>query len=145
MKRGKSSLGTQDLDPRHLSCKSHHRDFWYRVLLDSSSMARPSTPPILTRLCTASSANAQAAALRELKHEIIGTEQKKVSWIKLGLVPHLLQVLSSESSSKRSNRAAHAYRDDGSVSGDETEDARLQATIIIGSLAHGESIFLMRL
>ncbi|KAI9792981.1 MAG: Armadillo repeat-containing protein 8 [Peltula sp. TS41687] len=104
-------------------------------------MARPSTPPILTRLCTAASTNAQAAALRELKHEIIGTEQKKVAWIKLGLVPHLLQVLSAESTSKRSNPAAHAYRDDGSVSKDDTEDARLQATIIVGSLAHGGPAF----
>jgi hypothetical protein len=96
---------------------------------------------ILARLCAASSAGMQAAALRDVKDDIIGHEQKKEQWIRLGLVSQLVRILSAPLQPKRSN-AAFAVTEPASsaVVGRDTNEelARLQATIIAGSLAHGE-------
>ena len=105
-------------------------------------MTRPSTPPILLELRSSSSAAGQVAALRALKNEIIGHEQKKEMWIRLGVLAPLARILNSyKGSGKRRHReinggAPHAKR--RSSSADE-EEARLQAIVVVGSFAHGQT------
>ena len=105
-------------------------------------MTRPSTPPILTELRSPSSPAKQVQALRSLKNEIIGHEQKKEMWVGLGVVTHIERILSTSrgiSGSKRRHRESggtESYAQDAQASDDQ--DARLQAVITVGSLAHGE-------
>ena len=104
-------------------------------------MTQPSTPPILSELRNASSPATQIKALRDLKNEIIGHEEKKRHWIGLGIVSPLVRILNSHrGTGKKKHRELN-----GSTSPlkprsirSEEEDARLQAIIIIGSLASGQ-------
>ncbi len=104
-------------------------------------MTRPSTPPILSELRSSSSPAGQVAALRSLKNDIIGHEQKKEMWIGLGVLEPLVRILTShKGSGKRRPREGHASANQTKRRGNRTdeEEARLQAIIILGSLAHGE-------
>lgn len=104
-------------------------------------MTRPSTPPILSELRSSSSPASQVAALRALKNEIIGHEQKKEMWIGYGVLSPIANILHSHKGcGKRRHReinggAPHPKR--RSSSADE-EEARLQAIVIVGSFAHGQ-------
>lgn len=105
-------------------------------------MTRPSTLPILSELRSPSSPAGQVAALRALKNEIIGHEQKKEMWIGLGVLELLVRILNShKGSGKRRPRELYAHinqpKRKASNRTDE-EEARLQAIIILGSLAYGE-------
>ena len=104
-------------------------------------MTRPSTPPILSELRSPSSPASQVAALRALKNEIIGHEQKKEMWIGLGVVPPIARVLNThKGSGKRRHREVNGgvrHPDRRAGRTDEEEEARLQAIIIVGSLAYG--------
>ena len=103
-------------------------------------MTRPPTPPILSELRSSSSPAGLVAALRALKNEVIGHEQKKEMWIRLGVLAPITTILNShKGSGKRRHReinggALHPKR--RSSSADE-EEARLQAIVIVGSFAHG--------
>lgn len=104
-------------------------------------MTRPSTPPILSELRNSSSPASQVAALRALKNEIIGHEQKKEMWIGLGVLDPLVRILNShKASGKRRYREGHGSANQPKRRGSRTdeEEAHLQAIIILGSLAHGE-------
>ncbi|KAL9102474.1 MAG: hypothetical protein Q9163_002374 [Psora crenata] len=108
-------------------------------------MTRPSTPPILLELRSASSLASQIKALRQLKNELIGHEQRKEMWVALGVLAPLVRILEShKGDSKRGLGDSDAYRNQDETTHLETEDeqARLQAIIIIGSLAHGGPPFL---
>ena len=60
------------------------------------------------------------SALKRLKHELIGHEQKKELFVRLGIVPPLVRIL------------------EGSGNADEVwSNARLEAGIAVGSLAYG--------
>ncbi|KAI4161705.1 MAG: hypothetical protein LQ342_004713 [Letrouitia transgressa] len=108
-------------------------------------MNRASTPPILSELRSSTSPAIQVAALRSLKNEIIGHGQKKEMWIGLGVLEPLARILNS---SKRSGKKP--FRDANGLSHHPTaqearsdeEEARLQAIIIIGILAHGGPAYL---
>ena len=102
-------------------------------------MTRPSTPPILSELRSPSSPAKQVAALRALKNEIIGHEQKKEMWIGLGVVTYITRILKTHrSTSKRRHRESddNISANRGPLGSDE-EVARLQAVIMVGSLAQG--------
>ena len=102
----------------------------------SCAMGR-TIPPILVELRQPSSTEAQIAALRGLKNEVIGHEQKKEWWISLGVVKCLERTLSTHrSSSKRRQRDVHNNGVSSNSASDE-EEARLLAVIIVGSLADG--------
>ena len=104
-------------------------------------MTRPSTPPILSELRSPSSPATQVAALKALKNEIIGHEQKKEMWIGLGVIAPIARILTSHRcSGKRRYREVNGNTDhfDHGRSRTDDEEARLQAIIIVGSLAHGE-------
>lgn len=109
-------------------------------------MTRPSTPPILSELRSPTSAATQVAALRALKNEIIGHEQKKEMWIGLGVVAPMSRILHAHKGvGKRKYREVTGnveYSSRGSSRADE-EEARLQAIIIVGSLAHGQCTMTM--
>lgn len=101
-------------------------------------MSRSPNPPILAQLRSASSAASQANALRNLRNEIIGHEQKKEAWVKLGLVPQLLRVLSSSSQKTQPSADTRSETSQGMSWQDDRDEATLQATVLIGCLAHGE-------
>lgn len=104
-------------------------------------MTRPSTPPILSELRSASSPASQVAALRALKNEIIGHEQKKEMWVGLGVLAPIARILNThKGNGKRRHRdvvnnSTNQSKQRGGRS--DEEEARLQAIIIVGSLAHG--------
>lgn len=105
-------------------------------------MTRPSTPPILSELRSSSSPAGQVAALRALKNDIIGHEQKKEMWIGLGVLAPIARILNSHHlSGKRRNRELPGgiFQSKRNGSRTDEEEALLQAIIIVGSLAHGKS------
>ena len=107
----------------------------------SNAMTRPATPPILSELRSSTSPASQVAALRALKNEIIGHDQKKEMWVSLGVLAPLARILNNfKGSGKRRQQSANGttLSSKGRVSGNEDEEARLQAIIIVGSLAHGK-------
>ncbi len=104
-------------------------------------MTRPSTPPILAELRSPSSPASQVAALRALKDEIIGHEQKKDMWIGLGVLAPLKRILNThKGSGRRKHRDDNVDSSQTRRKGSRTdeEEARLQAIIIVGSLAYGQ-------
>lgn len=103
-------------------------------------MTRPSTPPILSELRSASSPASQVAALRALKNELIGHEQKKEMWIGLGVLAPIARILNThKGNGKKKYRDFHGDRNQSKQNGgrSDEDEARLQAIIIIGTLAHG--------
>jgi hypothetical protein len=101
-------------------------------------MTRPSTPPILSELRIPTSPASQLAALRALKNEIIGHEQKKEMWVGLGVVAPISRILNTHKGVGKRRYREPQDSVEGSRMSDE-EEARLQAIIIIGSLATGQS------
>ncbi|PUU84005.1 armadillo-type protein [Tuber borchii] len=68
------------------------------------------------------------SALKRLKHELIGHEQKKELFVRLGIVPPLVRIL------------------EGTGSADEVwSNARLEAGIAVGSLAYGGEKYISHL
>ncbi|KAL9027575.1 MAG: hypothetical protein Q9196_003917 [Gyalolechia fulgens] len=103
-------------------------------------MTRPTTPPILSELRSSTSSASQVAALRALKTDIVGHAQKKRMWVGLGVLVPIARILNiSKGAGKRrdpnENGTAHYCR--AAFTRTEEEEARLQAIIIVGSLAHG--------
>ncbi|KAF9893566.1 hypothetical protein FE257_010878 [Aspergillus nanangensis] len=106
-------------------------------------MTRASTPPILLQLQTAESLSTQATALRSLKNETIGHDQRKETWVRNGIIPILSKVLVSRQPTPQSsglNGATKDIEDPGSHG--DADEACLQAIIILGSLAQGGAAFL---
>lgn len=105
-------------------------------------MTLPTTPPILSELRSSTSAASQVAALRALKNEIIGHEQNKRMWIGLGVLVPIVRIINTvNGSGKRrdQNGTRTALHGKTAFSRSDEEEARLQAIIVVGSLAHGSS------
>ena len=105
-------------------------------------MTRPTTPPILSELRSSTSSASQVAALRALKTEIVGHEQKKWMWLSLGVLVPITRILNtSKGVGKRRdlNENGTAQYGRAALARTDEEEARLQAIIIVGSLAHGLS------
>lgn len=94
----------------------------------------------------------QVAALKQLKNFIVGHDHRKELVVRRGLIPQLSRVLQSnvKSAGKRRHRqlnggaGASAVPESIESWGHEDEE-RLQATLIVGSLAVGKSIHLLTL
>lgn len=106
-------------------------------------MARLETSPLLARLQNPESLADQVAALRALKHELIGHDQRKEAWISWGIIPLLSKVLALRRGNGK--KAATSGELNGTRKHSDTtrprtdeEEACLQAVIIVGSLAQGE-------
>ncbi|KAL1955010.1 hypothetical protein VTO42DRAFT_363 [Malbranchea cinnamomea] len=102
------------------------------------------TPQLLSQIQNPESPFALTAALKALKNELVGHDQKKETWIRLGIIPALSSVLRRRRDAgshpiESKTQANTAYRhSDIRTSEDE---ACLQATIIVGSLAQGGPSF----
>ncbi|KAL2825480.1 armadillo-type protein [Aspergillus cavernicola] len=109
-------------------------------------MTRAATPPILLQLQRAESLSSQAAALRGLKNETIGHDQRKETWVQLGLIPLLANILSSRSRggiSAATSKLKKGFKpSDLPGTNEEADDACLQAIILLGSLTQGGASFL---
>lgn len=106
-------------------------------------MTRSSTPPILVELQNPGSVASQIAALRALKNEIVGHDQKKEAWIGYGIVPLLSRILASrKGSGKRKNREINGTGKtfERRHNRSEEDEACLQAIIVVGCLAQGMKI-----
>lgn len=101
-------------------------------------MTRAETPPILLQLQNADTLSSQTIALRDLKNETIGHDQRKETWVQLGLIPVLANVLASKSAGLQSDSKHRELPG----SREERDDACLQAIILLGSLAQGGVPFL---
>lgn len=101
-------------------------------------MARPSSPPILAQIRNSRSPAEQIVALRALKNDIIGHQQKKEMWVGLGVVEPIVRIMtSSKAQGKQNGKERYDHRFT-SESLSEKQMVRLQALCVIGSLAHGE-------
>ena len=80
------------------------------------------------------------AALRALKNDIIGHEEKKQMWVGLGAVALIARILNTHKGNGK--RKYKEVNGSGNLGGKRTirteeEEARLQAVIVVGSLAQG--------
>lgn len=102
-------------------------------------MTRAAAPPTLLQLQTAESASTQLTALRSLKNELIGHDQRKEACVVAGIIPTLAQILRSrrpgKAASTEPNRSVLNHS--GPYVGSEGSEAGLQAILIVGSLAQG--------
>ncbi|KAF1970099.1 ARM repeat-containing protein [Bimuria novae-zelandiae CBS 107.79] len=97
-------------------------------------MGRSTMPPALLELSNPSTPEAQLTALRNLKNDIVGHEQRKEHAVEHGVVKALALLLRTNTAKRR--RGAH-------VSGLPVEDElRFQATLVVGSLAIGGPAFI---
>jgi hypothetical protein len=118
-------------------------------------MGRSAIPLALHELINPTSPETQVEALRELKNEIVGHDQRKELAVRHGVVKPLASILKAEARKEGKRRrggggmatnGAHAghVRDsvEGSrgLQGNGEEDLRLQATHVVGSLANGELV-----
>lgn len=97
-------------------------------------MTRAAAPPILLQLYSAESVSSQIKALRTLKNELIGHDQRKEAYIADGIIPALAQVLTSNWPGTLEPEELSLQ---DRASRKEESDACLQATLIVGSLAQG--------
>lgn len=95
---------------------------------------RPSPSYIAAQLPSFSSPDTRVAALRALKNELIGHDEKKELWVKSGVLKTLSATLSS-------GKGPMIHTEKCSESRSEQEEARLQAIIVVGSIAQGGPAF----
>ncbi|TKA25519.1 hypothetical protein B0A50_05380 [Salinomyces thailandicus] len=95
-----------------------------------------------------SPAEEQAAALRDIKNDIVGHDQRKEVAVKHGIVDVLVEILAA-GNSRDGLRAGEAGTDGVSLRDTQScshgDDARLQALLILGSLASGGPAFVQPL
>ena len=93
-------------------------------------MTRPSLSSIAAQLPNFSAPDTRVAALRALKNELIGHDEKKELWVKSGVLKTLSTTLGS-------GKGPASHTGKGSEPRSEQEEARLQAIIVVGSIAQG--------
>lgn len=99
-------------------------------------METSSSQPILAQILHPSSSTEHVAALRALKNDIIGNQQRKEAWVGLGVLDSIVQASASQES--RQGRKSGQEPAQGAESLGEEETLRLQALSILGSLAYGK-------
>ncbi|KAJ4347587.1 hypothetical protein N0V95_005281 [Ascochyta clinopodiicola] len=117
-------------------------------------MARSTIPPALAELSNPTSPEAQVAALRNLKNEIVGHEQRKELAVTHGVVRPLAALLKEgarRGGKRRHSNGAAQELQNGSAPSSQTRQAkddwtaedelRFQATLVVGSLANGGPAF----
>lgn len=100
-------------------------------------MARNSPPPILAQIRNPRSQTEQIAALRALKNDLIGHQQKKQMWVGLGVLEPIVRGITT---SKLQGKQGGKERYENCIASRplaEEEMVRLQALYVIGSLALG--------
>lgn len=110
-------------------------------------MTVPSSHPILSQLQDSPSPISQVKALKDLKNEVIGHEYVKELWIGRGILAPLAHILRSHKSngkSKEGSLHASQFAREDLDSWSSEDEARLQAIIVVGSLAYGQSRLCLR-
>ena len=95
---------------------------------------------------TSASIDEKIALLKQLKNDIVGHEQRKELVVKHGAVEPLVGILNSITSTAFGNKVGQGrlvYSEDDGWSAED--EARLQATLILGSLANGGVAFMQPL
>ncbi|KAI9376647.1 armadillo-type protein [Aspergillus egyptiacus] len=109
-------------------------------------MTRAATLPVLLQLQSAETLSSQAAALRGLKNDTIGHEQRKEALVRLGVIPILGDLLTSwkvgGSNAADSELKKGPKQRELPGTREEANGACLQAIILLGSLAQGGTPFL---
>lgn len=126
-------------------------------------MARSNAPPALAELRNPSTPVATLDALRRLKNDIVGHEQRKDAVIRHGIVAPLARILGEGAAERKgplgwrgdalgstgretngsSSRGADTERERKRAADawTQSDEIRLQATLIVGSLALGMFLF----
>ncbi|KAJ4289739.1 hypothetical protein N0V90_011069 [Kalmusia sp. IMI 367209] len=112
-------------------------------------MGRSTIPPALIELSNPSTPEAQVNALRNLKNEIVGHEQRKELAVVHGVVKPLANLLRTEArkGGKRRRGVANGSSSVGRESDRDVDwtiedELRFQATLVVGSLANGGPAFI---
>ncbi|KAK3700642.1 hypothetical protein LTR37_015831 [Vermiconidia calcicola] len=100
---------------------------------------------VMDAIRDASSADEQINALKQLKNDIVGHDQRKELVVRQGIIEPLVNILSSASKASGKRRAGESNGAWTQHSWTPEEEARLQATLILGSLANGGSAFVQPL
>jgi hypothetical protein len=96
-------------------------------------MVQATSLAAIEALKNADSAYQQIESLRQLKNSIIGHDQRKELAVRQGVLESLVKIVSSPRTSE--------YNGAASRSRTQQDEARLQATIILGSLASGGTAY----
>ncbi|KAF2118874.1 armadillo-type protein [Lophiotrema nucula] len=112
-------------------------------------MGRSSIPPALIELSNPSTPEAQVKALRDLKNEIVGHDQRKELAVRHGVVKPLAGILRAEArrGGKRRRGAQNgssggaARERDTTLEWSTEDELRFQATLVVGSLVNGGPAF----
>lgn len=118
-------------------------------------MGRSAIPPALAELSNPTSPEAQVVALRNLKNEIVGHEQRKELAVTHGVIRPLAWLL--REGVRRGGKRRHSNGIGQGVHNGATplpqarqgqndwatkDELRFQATLVVGSLANGEHVIL---
>lgn len=110
------------------------------------AMGRSVIPSALAELSHPTTPEAQVNALRTLKNEIVGHDQRKELAVQYGLVKPLANILRSEARKggkrRRSamNGSSEAQEAERPMEWSIDDELRFQSTLVVGSLANGECI-----
>ncbi|KAF2083877.1 ARM repeat-containing protein [Saccharata proteae CBS 121410] len=108
-------------------------------------MTREASPPALEELSNLSATpTSQVTALKQLKNFIVGHDQRKELVVRRGIVPQLARVLQANAKSA-GKRKSHQMNGGAAAAVSEEQscedEIRIQATLIVGSLAQGGPAF----
>ncbi|KAK4167365.1 armadillo-type protein [Cladorrhinum sp. PSN259] len=106
-------------------------------------MARVQSPPVFSQLRVARNFTEQAAALRNLRDEIVGHVQQKEKWIQSGILEALAKALqkNAPSPSRLNGKESRCYYDP-SAELTEEEVVRLLSLQLLASFSFGNPSFL---
>ncbi|KAF6821308.1 armadillo repeat protein [Colletotrichum sojae] len=103
-------------------------------------MARLSNPPILSHIQSARSYAEQTSALKALKNDVVGHQQKKEMWAELGALEPIVEILNASRSPAKVNGKDTRPQGNSMWLNDE-ETVRLQALQLLASFANGGTAF----
>lgn len=110
-------------------------------------MGRTSIPHALSELSNPSTPEAQVNALRNLKNEIVGHEQRKELAVVHGIVKPLAGLLKGgiRKGGNKRGKSGEINRGGSTTAGSDNEwdvedELQFQATLVVGSLANGKSL-----
>lgn len=118
-------------------------------------MGRSTIPPALAELSNPTSPEAQVVALRNLKNEIVGHEQRKELAVTHGVIKPLAGLLREgvrRGGKRRHSNGTRQEAHQGPAASSrirqeqdewtKEDELRFQATLVVGSLANGEHVTL---
>jgi hypothetical protein len=112
----------------------------HAIVLTSSDMIQTMSLAAIQALANADSPQQQTESLKQLKNNLVGHDQRKEIAVKNGVLESLVAIISTSGSSEQNGAStgqAQAWT--------QQDEARLQATIILGSLATGGAAYVQPL